>query len=352
MWVEARSRLLPREHGGATATRTRSAPFLDFSSSVNPYGPCRKVLAAIRAAPVIDTRIRLPLRCVWLLPKVARPRRTPWSSATARPISSGRWRASFSDGAKSRWSSSRRSRNFARRPPWSARSVEECRGRAEHDFALEWSRLEERVRASQPAVVYLASPATPTGARVPVEEVAAFALAHPDVVFVLDQAFVSLSDFPGDERVRVPENVVRVRSLTKDHALAGLRLGYLLAKEEWARAIEAARPPWSTSSIAQAAGMAAVSDHGFVDKCRRRLLSDRDALRSDLAGLSLAIVSSVACFVAFRVRDSKKLADALVARRIIVRECTSFGLTGYVRVAARPASDRAALLAALSEELV
>ncbi len=90
--------------------------------------------------------------------------------------------------------------------------------------------------------------------------------------------------------------------------MPGLRAGYLVAPPALAAAVETARPAWSTSSVAQAAAIAAAADAVAL---RRRIL----------------------------------------AHGVLVRDCTSFGLRGWLRVAARPAADRARLLAALEQEL-
>ncbi len=151
----------------------------------------------------------------------------------------------------------------------------------------------------------------------------------------------------------VPPNVVRVRSLTKDHAIPGLRLGYLVAPPAFSRRIEAGRPPWTTSAIAQAAGLAAVKDEAFIESSRERLLADRRALQAELTELGLQPVPSCTGFVVVPVPaasgDGQELRSRLLGRRILVRNCASFGLPRHIRIAARPAADRAQLLAALRE---
>jgi histidinol-phosphate/aromatic aminotransferase/cobyric acid decarboxylase-like protein len=168
---------------------------------------------------------------------------------------------------------------------------------------------------------------------------------------VLDQAFLSLSEHAADERRPVPPNVVRVRSLTKDHALAGIRLGYLLTDTALARRLEAARPPWTTSSVAQAAGVAALGANDFVETSRNKLLADRDELAVGLAKLGIRPVPSSACFFVFPIPDAAALRARLLRRRIVVRDCSSFQLPGFIRLAARPRADRERLLGALREEL-
>jgi histidinol-phosphate aminotransferase len=229
--------------------------------------------------------------------------------------------------------------------------VVEARAGSDRGFAADIDAIESLALANDASVIYLASPNTPVGTRVPVERIAALAERLSKTTIVLDQAFVSLSDHPGDEKVAVPENVIRVRSLTKDHALAGLRLGYLLASTELAGRIEARRPPWMTSSIAEAAGIAAVRANLFVEETRALLRADRDELAAGLREIGLEPLPSTACFLTFGVRNSAVLRRRMLLKGILVRDCTSFGMPGFVRVAARPKADREKLLAALAEEL-
>jgi histidinol-phosphate aminotransferase len=227
----------------------------------------------------------------------------------------------------------------------------ESRAAPEADFAVDLDAVEELASRSSAGVVYVASPNTPVGTRVAVERVAALADRLHRTTVILDQAFVTLSDHPADEKVPVPCNVVRVRSLTKDHAIAGLRLGYLVAPLELARRIEARRAPWTTSAVAQAAGLAAVSAREFVEESRRRLLADRDALAFHLQSIGVRCLPSTACFLTFGVSSSTLLRQRLLAHGILVRDCASFGMAGFVRVAARPKADCQHLVQALREVL-
>src|SRR5438874_379102 len=80
--------------------------------------------------------------------------------------------------------------------------------------------------------LYLANPATPSGRAVAHEAVARLATRLTRTTLVLDESFLSLSERADDATRPLPANVVRVRSLTKDHALPGLRIGYLVAARE------------------------------------------------------------------------------------------------------------------------
>jgi histidinol-phosphate/aromatic aminotransferase/cobyric acid decarboxylase-like protein len=150
----------------------------------------------------------------------------------------------------------------------------------------------------------------------------------------------------------VPPNVVCVRSLTKDHAIPGVRIGYAIGSPALVARIEHGRAAWTTSAAAQAAAIAACQLGAFVAESRQRLLAERAELARLLTGLGLAPAPSSTGFLVIEVGDARGLRDRLLARHhLIVRDCASFGLPGHIRLAARSAGDRERLAAALRTEL-
>ena len=345
-----------RVHGGPIASELAAlglaaADVIDFSVNVNPYGPAPAVAAAARAADVS----RYP---------------DPRAEAV-RAALAARWRVDpdgvlFAHGAAELlWDLARHVARAGRRalvvePAFSefrvalaAAGVEavEWRADVEHGLSVDLDAVSERLARSGAGAAYLAAPTSPAGAPVPAADVARLARAHPGVLLVLDESFLALSDRHADADVPLPSNVARVRSLTKEHAIPGLRLGYLLADPGLVAALDAARPAWSTSAPAQAAALATLAEERFVAESRARLACDRDALRFGLARLGLEALPSVAPYLVFHAGDAAALRRRLLARRVLVRDCASFGLPGLVRVAARPARDREVLLASLEKEL-
>jgi histidinol-phosphate aminotransferase len=346
----------PREHGGLLIEELASLGLgpdevIDFSVNVNPYGPSPAVVAAARSAR-ID---RYPDPTATELRRViARLHNVPPEAVVAG-----------NGAADLLWTLARallrpRDAVLVVEPTFAefrtaalavGADVRDWRATAATDFALEGAStdIERLVQRTGARVLYLCSPASPTGAHVPLAEVVALANQLPRVTVLLDQAFLTLSEHHAEAHLPVPPNVVRIRSLTKDHAIPGLRLGYLVAAPAFARRIEAARPPWSTSAIAQAAGLAALNEAAFIDDCRARLLADRQELAGELRRLGLQPVPSCTGFLMVPVPDSdgQQVRARLLRRRILVRNCASFGLPRYIRIAARPASDRDKLHSAL-----
>lgn len=346
-----------RVHGGIDEGELRelgidAEQVLDFSVSCNPYGPSDAVVAAIHAARLdrypdpTSTRARLAiaqaLGC------------SPDAIAVGNGAADLLWalahalvqRGSDVVIAEPTFS------EFRVAVTRSGATLHEHRADPSDHFAIDLARLGSLVRDRRASVVYLCVPNTPTGQYVPIDALFAFARDLPFATIVLDQSFLSLSDGHADRAHLPPRNVVCVRSITKDHALPGLRVGYLLADPALVRALDAARPSWPTSALAEAAVVAAFENDAFVAESRRRLEADREALVQLLDELHLPVVPTVTHFLLVRVGDAASLRARLLARHaILVRDTTSFGLPDYVRVAVRPRADTLRLAAALRQEL-
>ncbi len=345
-----------RVHGGPVAEELRALgldahAILDFSVNVNPYGPSPAVLHAIRTAPVdrYPDSTAAPVRQALAARLEVAAERIVFGSGAAellwvlaRVLLAGGGHAVVVEPAFS---------EFRAAVLQAGGAVSEWRAHPAHGLTVDLDAVSEAVGRERADAVYLCAPTTPAGIPVPADDVARLASRHEDAIVILDESFLPLSDRHGDALRPLPDNVVRVRSMTKEHAMPGLRAGYLVAPPALAAAVETARPAWSTSSVAQAAAIAAAADGEFVTESRGRLRRDREELAAGLRALGLAPLPSIAPYLAFAAADAVALRRRILARGVLVRDCTSFGLRGWLRVAARPAADRARLLAALEQEL-
>jgi histidinol-phosphate/aromatic aminotransferase/cobyric acid decarboxylase-like protein len=137
--------------------------------------------------------------------------------------------------------------------------------------------------------------------------------------------------------------------MTKAHALAGVRLGYAVGHAEVIRALVAVCPPWNVNALAQAAGLAAVADQTHLGQSLTQLAHAKVTLVQGLQALGLAPLPSTTHFFLLKVEQATALRQALLRYGILVRDCTSFGLPEYIRVATRRPEENARLLAALKK---
>jgi histidinol-phosphate aminotransferase len=201
-------------------------------------------------------------------------------------------------------------------------------------------------------IAFVCNPNNPTGVfrdRAVIERLLA---DQPDRVLVLDEAYASfvLDRWPSESLLDVFQNLVILRSLTKDHALPGLRLGYLLASPTLAGAAEAVRPPWSVNAGALRAGLATLEPEAeaHVTAARVMVAEARQLLTNGLGELGYVVTPSAANFVLVQVGDGAAFRRALLPHGLVVRDCASFGLPEFVRIACRRPHECVRLLSTIA----
>ena len=186
-------------------------------------------------------------------------------------------------------------------------------------------------------LVFIANPDNPTGSYVTKRELEAFLDGLPDqVIVVLDEAyyeFVDAKDYPQSARYLERAPLVITRTFSKAYGLAGLRVGYGIARPSLIRAMDAVREPFNVNRLAQAAACAALEDGAFLEQTRRMVREGRRYLTRELAQARLRVSPSVANFVLVELGPSAaRVAEALLTHGVIVREMSAWKLEGFIRV--------------------
>jgi histidinol-phosphate aminotransferase len=216
-----------------------------------------------------------------------------------------------------------------------------------HDLEALAAAIDDTTR-----LVFVCNPNNPTGTAVRRAELERFLDAVPaSTLVVLDEAyreFVTDPDVPdGIELMRGRPNVAVLRTFSKAWGLAGLRVGYLVAEDPAvAEAVRKTLVPFSVSSLAQAAAVAAL---GSEDEVRARcaaVVAERDRLTAALRERGLDVADSQANFVWLPVgQQAAELASALEARAVITRPFAGEG----VRVTVGTPEEDQIFLAALDD---
>lgn len=320
-------------HGGdVTGYRRRySREPLDFSASLNPCGIPPSVLAAATAALERSTPYPDPL-CRDL------------TAALAECLGVGEERIVLGNGA----ADVLYRLVLALTPRSAAIPVPSF---AEYEHALSLVGCDIRVFPAAADCVFLCQPNNPTGTAVP-QGILDDILAS-GATLILDECFQAFMDEPRSLRDRIQScgNLVILDSFTKLYAMAGIRLGYaLFGDAELAEKTRRAGPPWQVSTVAQAAGLAALADTDYVEKSLAAIREWKKELVYGLSARGCAVLGAEANFVFFRT-DRVDLGAGLAERGILIRDCANFrGLEpGYFRVAVRTAAENAALLQAIDE---
>lgn len=217
-------------------------------------------------------------------------------------------------------------------------------------FRLNATELLPLIKKYHPKGLFLCNPNNPTGHYLAEQDVRQIVTVHSDTLVVLDEAYIAFTEntWSSVNLLRY-DNVVILRSMTKDYALAGLRLGYAMAAEPVIYTLKKVRPPWNVNAVAQQAGIIALNNSDYLTECGRKIAEAKDFLVGELHGLGLTTVPSQTNFFLVKVGNAAGLRKSLLNKGFLVRDCTSFGLPDYVRLAPRTMPECRRLISAIKE---
>lgn len=208
-------------------------------------------------------------------------------------------------------------------------------------------------------VVFLANPNNPTGTYLPFDEIKRLQKGlPPHVLLALDAAYaeyVRRNDYEaGIELVATSPNVVMLRTFSKIHGLAALRVGWMYGPAEVIDAINRIRGAFNVSAPGIAAAVAAIEDAAHVERAVAHNEEWLPRLTEQLTALGLTVTPSVTNFLLVHFPEtpgkSAKDADAfLMERGLILRRVDSYGLPGALRLTIGTQEANELLVAALTE---
>lgn len=236
-------------------------------------------------------------------------------------------------------------------------AIIELRVEEAQQFVPDLTLLQSQIAREKPAVVWLCNPNNPSGAWIVCEQLSLLVEAchAAGSLLVIDESYWRFVTPPATstavDLLRTPAgaNLLILRSLTKDFALAALRLGYIVSSADRVEQVQRQLPSWNVNGFAQAAGVAALRDRAHLSTTLATLAHERQAFFSALHEAGLRVLPSRTHFCLIDVGDAHCIRQELLRRRFLVRDCTSFGLPRYIRIATRPARDWQQLLQALLE---
>ena len=211
-----------------------------------------------------------------------------------------------------------------------------------------------------------------------------------DTYLVLDECFMELTGQAAQysmlREIDSYEKLLLLRAFTKTFAMPGIRLGYLVGKQAVLSSVQKQLPEWNVSTLAQAAGVAALADTRYLERACRLIGSERERMGRELEKLGCKVYPSDTNYILFYVNqydgqkstdrnhgsekrlckkpatdcqaESEQAAEAglkarLLRKKIMIRDCSDYpGLTdGYYRVAVKLSEENRMLLDAMAEIL-
>jgi len=217
------------------------------------------------------------------------------------------------------------------------------------DFGFDLEAIRSAARSA--AVVILASPNNPTGTTLDLGQIRDLCRATKGIV-VIDEAYHEFHGKNAAALLRKHPNLVLIRTFSKAFGLAGVRLGYLLARPDLARAIESVKLPFSVGLWQQAAGEAVLSNPGFAEAAVRRIVQERRRVQAALAKIpGISPVPSRTNFVLFEIRAEKPRAivEALARSGVLVRTFDHPRLMNHARVSVGTQAENVIFLKVLRQ---
>lgn len=228
--------------------------------------------------------------------------------------------------------------------------------REENEFAV----TEQFIDAVTPEtdIVFLCQPNNPTGQVMPPALVERLVrrCAACGAVLVVDECFLDfLPDrdaWTAKQLLRDAPQLVILKAFTKLYAMAGVRLGYALCGDAaLLEKMRGAGQPWAVSSLAQAAGLAALQETAYADAVRALIAEQRPRMAAGLRALGLRVMDGQANYLLFRATPD--FGEKLRRRGAVVRSCANYpGLdAAWYRTAVRTAEENTRLLQIMGEIL-
>ena len=203
-------------------------------------------------------------------------------------------------------------------------------------------------------IIFLCNPNNPTGLLVEKEVLKKLLdrCRQLDIFMAVDECFLDFVPEPEKytlkEYLKDYENLFLFKAFTKRYAMAGVRLGYgLCGNGKLLEKMESMCQPWNVSSLAQAAGLAALKETAYVEEGRQVTFQELDYLKKELSALGYPVYPSQANYVFFK--GPEDLYEKLEKKKILIRDCSNYtGLCkGYYRVAVKNHEENRALIQAL-----
>ncbi|MDK2974727.1 MAG: threonine-phosphate decarboxylase [Methanofollis sp.] len=199
-------------------------------------------------------------------------------------------------------------------------------------------------------VRFLCNPNNPDGALTPRKTVMSILdELEPGQRLFVDEAFIELSDPSASvSDLRHPALFVS-RSITKSFAVPGLRFGFGFGDPDLVAEMEVRRLPWTVNACAESFAIAALAHYDALEESRRLIRTERAWLENALRNIDLSPCPSSANYLLIPLPcPAAEICAPLYNHRILVRDCTSFGLPMAIRVAVRTREENRIFVEALS----
>src|SRR5262249_8253974 len=201
-------------------------------------------------------------------------------------------------------------------------------------------------------LIFIPNPNNPTGTLLSQQAIDDFMSRVPEnVIVVFDEAYFEFLDCPPDTLrfVREGRNIVVLRTFSKIHGLAGLRIGYAVGSADLVEVLHKTRQPFNVNSIAQIGALAALEDDEHLRETKRVVDEGRAYLHEQFAQIKIPFVPGTPNFAMVNVGDVHAVFEKLLRQSVIVRPVKGYNLPEWVRISVGTIEENEKLIAALKK---
>ncbi len=215
-------------------------------------------------------------------------------------------------------------------------------------------RKEDYIGGEPKGGIIFPNPNAPTGVLMPLSEIEEIVVANPDVIVVVDEAYI---DFGGESAlplIRKYDNLLVVQTFSKSRAMAGMRIGYAFGCEKLIKYLNDVKFSFNSYTMDQttlALGVEAIEDDAYFKEIVGKIVNTRERVKKELKELGFCFRDSSSNFI-FATHpkyDAVELFEALRAEDIYVRHFGSERIKNYLRITIGTDEEMDTLLAFLKE---
>ena len=216
-------------------------------------------------------------------------------------------------------------------------------------FDADWRLDPAAFVAARPRIAFIANPNSPSGTVLGADDLGVIAAALP-CPLVVDEAYVNFAESDAIGLIRSHPNVVVLRTLSKGYSLAGLRVGYAIARPEVVAGLMKVKDSYNADSLSLLGGTAALLDRAYLASTRARIIATRERLAAELRRRGYVVPPSQANFVwCTGGPPALPTYEALKARKILVRLMRYPNIPDGLRITVGTDAEVDRCLAALAE---
>jgi histidinol-phosphate aminotransferase len=216
-----------------------------------------------------------------------------------------------------------------------------------HDLDAILSAVTDRTK-----IIFIANPNNPTGTFLSGDRIERFmSRVPPHLIVVFDEAYYEFVDQMPDtlRYIHEGQNVVVLRTFSKIHGLASVRVGYGIARPELIEVLQKTREPFNVNGIGQVGALAALADEEHQRKTKKMTDKGRSYFEREFTAMRLPFVRGAANFVLVNVGDGLSVFRALLERKVIVRAMKGYNLPAWVRITIGTMEQNRRCIAALRD---